>query len=180
MATRRSSCSGSPRLKLPTYAHEARALADISRGLRDLGTLTGQATEAARRADAFDRAVAALRARHAGQRRLRVFYQVWPQPLITLNGEHLISQALDVCGADNVFAAQRLLTPTVTEEAVLLADPDAIVTGWIPAYGGTPPLRGLAAPERAARGAHRPVAVGESRLAAPPVRPRGARRAGVV
>jgi iron complex transport system substrate-binding protein len=70
-----------------------------------------------------------------------VFYQVWPQPLITVNGEHLISQALDVCGADNVFAAQRLLTPTVTEEAVLLADPDAIVTGWIPAYGGTPPLQ---------------------------------------
>ena len=127
-------------LKLPTYAHEARALGDISRGLRDLGTLTGQASEAAQRADAFDRAVDALRTRHVGQRRLRVFYQVWPQPLITLNGEHLISQALDVCGADNVFAAQRLLTPTVTEEAVLLADPDAIVTGWIPAYGGTPPL----------------------------------------
>ena len=127
-------------LKLPTYAHEARALGDISRGLRDLGTLTGKASDAARRADAFDRAVDALRARHIGQRRLRVFYQVWPQPLITLNGEHLISQALDVCGADNVFAAQRLLTPTVTEEAVLLADPDAIVTGWIPAYGGTPPL----------------------------------------
>jgi iron complex transport system substrate-binding protein len=127
-------------LKLPTYAHEARVLGDISRGLRDLGTLTGKARDAARRADAFDRAVDALRARHVGQRRLRVFYQVWPQPLITLNGEHLISQALDVCGADNVFAAQRLLTPTVTEEAVLLADPDAIVTGWIPAYGGTPPL----------------------------------------
>ena len=127
-------------LKLPTYAHEARALADISRGLRDLGTLTGQASDASQRADAFDRAVDTLRARHIGQRRLRVFYQVWPQPLITLNGEHLISQALDVCGADNVFAAQRLLTPTVTEEAVLLADPDAIVTGWIPAYGGTPPL----------------------------------------
>ena len=127
-------------LKLPTYAHEARALADISRGLRDLGVLTGHETEAAQRADAFDRAVDTLRARFAGQRRLRVFYQVWPQPLITLNGEHLISQALDVCGADNVFATQGLLTPTVTEEAVLLADPEAIVTGWIPAYGGTPPL----------------------------------------
>ncbi len=127
-------------LKLPTYAHEARALGDIARGLRDLGTLTGHGARAAARADAFDRALAALRARFAGQRRLRVFYQVWPQPLITFNGEHLVSQALDVCGADNVFAAQRLLTPTVTEEAVLLADPDAIVTGWIPAYGGTPPL----------------------------------------
>jgi iron complex transport system substrate-binding protein len=125
-------------LKLPTYAHEARALADISRGLRDLGVLTGREAEAAQRAEAFDRAVADLRARHSGRARLRVFYQVWSQPLITLNGEHLISQALDLCGADNVFAAQRLLTPTVTEEAVLLADPDAIVTGWIPAHGGAP------------------------------------------
>jgi iron complex transport system substrate-binding protein len=125
-------------LKLPTYAHEARALADISRGLRDLGVLTGRAAEATQRAEAFDRAVADLRGRYAQRTRLRVFYQVWPQPLMTLNGEHLISQMLDLCGADNVFAAQRLLTPTVTEEAVLLADPDAIVTGWNPAYGGAP------------------------------------------
>lgn len=125
-------------LKLPTYAHEARTLADISRGLRDLGVLTGHATEAAQHADAFDRAVAGLRTEHAGRARLRVFYQVWPQPLMTLNGEHLISQMLDLCGANNVFAAQRLLTPTVTEEAVLLADPDAIVTGWNAAYGGAP------------------------------------------
>jgi iron complex transport system substrate-binding protein len=127
-------------LRLPTYAHEARALADISRGLRDLGALTGHADIGSQRAEAFDRAVAELRARHASRPRLRVFYQVWPQPLITLNGEHLISQVLDLCGADNVFAAERLLTPTVSEEAVLLADPDAIVTGWIPAYGGAPPL----------------------------------------
>jgi iron complex transport system substrate-binding protein len=125
-------------LRLPTYAHEARALADISRALRDLGVLTGHASDAAQRADAFERAVAELRARHASRARLRVFYQVWPQPLITLNGEHLISQMLDLCGADNVFAAERLLTPTVTEEAVLLTDPDAIVTGWIPEHGGAP------------------------------------------
>jgi len=125
-------------LRLPTYAHEARALADISRGLRDLGVLSGRAADAAQRADAFDRAVADLRGRYVQRARLRVFYQVWPQPLMTLNGEHLISQMLDLCGADNVFAAQRLLTPTVTEEAVLLADPDAIVTGWNAAYGGTP------------------------------------------
>jgi iron complex transport system substrate-binding protein len=125
-------------LKLPIYAHEARALSDISRGLRDLGVLTGHAPAATARAEAFDRAVADLAARHAGRPRLRVFYQVWQQPLITLNGEHLISQMLDLCGADNIFAAQRLLTPTVTEEAVLVADPDAIVTGWIPAHGGAP------------------------------------------
>jgi iron complex transport system substrate-binding protein len=125
-------------LKIPTYAHEARALADIARGLRDLGVLTGRVEAAAQRADAFERMVSDLRARYAGRRALRVFYQVWPQPLITFNGEHLVSQVLALCGAHNVFASLRLLTPTVTEEAVLLADPDTIITGWIPAYGGAP------------------------------------------
>jgi iron complex transport system substrate-binding protein len=122
-------------LNLPTYAHEARTLPDISRALRDIGTLTGHEAEAAQRADAFDHTVAQLRARHTTRRRLEVFYQIWHQPLITVNGEHLISQLLELCGAHNVFASQRLLTPTVTEEAVLLADPDAVVTGASAAQG---------------------------------------------
>jgi iron complex transport system substrate-binding protein len=127
-------------LHLPTYASEARSLADIARTLRDLGTLAGTATVAEARATAFDTAVDALRQRHRGQRRLRVFYQIWDQPLITINGEHLISQLLDVCGAANVFAGERLLTPTVSAEAVLWADPDAIVAGWSDSYGGSGPL----------------------------------------
>jgi iron complex transport system substrate-binding protein len=127
-------------LRLPTYASEARSFADIARTLRDLGALTGHAAEAEQRAARFEAAVAELRGRYAGRPRLRVFYQIWDQPLITVNGEHLISQALALCGADNVFATQRLLTPTVSREAVAVADPDAIVAGWRDAFGGRPPL----------------------------------------
>lgn len=125
-------------LRLPTYASEARTLADIARTMRDLGALTGSAAQAEQRARAFDAAVSDLRARYAGRRRLTVFYQIWDQPLITVNGEHLISQVLGLCGADNVFAGQKLLTPTVTAEAVLRADPDAIVAGWSDSYGPAP------------------------------------------
>jgi len=125
-------------LKLPTYASEARTLADIARTLRDLGTLTAAQAQAGQRAAAFEGAVSDLRTRYAGKRRIDVFYQIWNQPLITVNGEHLISQVLELCGARNVFATERLLTPTVTEEAVLLADPDAIVAGWSDSYGQAP------------------------------------------
>lgn len=125
-------------LHLPAYASEARTLADISRTLRDLGVLAGTQPLAEQRARQFDAAVSALRARYAGRRPLEVFYQIWYPPLITINGEHLISQVLELCGAHNVFAGQRLLTPTVTEEAVLSADPDAIVAGWSDSYGPTP------------------------------------------
>jgi iron complex transport system substrate-binding protein len=125
-------------LNIATYASEARTLGDIARTLRDLGTLTGTAARAEQQAHAFEAAVSELRARYAGRRAVGVFYQIWSQPLITINGEHLISQLLELCGARNVFAAQRLLTPTVTEEAVLLADPDAIVAGWSDSYGAAP------------------------------------------
>jgi iron complex transport system substrate-binding protein len=125
-------------LKLPTYASEARTLADIARTLRDLGTLTGVPDQAAQRAAGFEATVSALRARYADRRRIDVFYQIWNQPLITVNGEHLISQVLELCGARNVFATERLLTPTVTEEAVLLANPDAIVAGWSDSFGQAP------------------------------------------
>jgi len=125
-------------LKLPTYASEARTLADIARTMRDLGQLTGLADHAAWRASAFEDAVSAVRTRYANRRRIEIFYQIWNQPLITINGEHLISQVLELCGAHNVFAAERLLTPTVTEEAVLLADPDAIVAGWSDSFGEAP------------------------------------------
>lgn len=128
-------------LRLPTYASEARTLADIARTLRDLGVLAGTQAVAGQRAQQFEGAVAALRARYAGRRPLQVFYQIWSQPLITINGEHLISQVLGLCGAHNVFAGQKLLTPTVTEEAVLLADPDAIVAGWSDSYGPSPLAR---------------------------------------
>ena len=125
-------------LKLPVYASEARTLADIAHTMRDLGQLTGVPDQAAQRASSFDDAVSALRTRYAARRRIEVFYQIWNQPLITINGEHLISQVLELCGAHNVFAGERLLTPTVTEEAVLLANPDAIVAGWSDSFGQAP------------------------------------------
>ncbi len=142
-------------LKLPTYASEARTLADIARTLRDLGQLTGVPDQGARRAAAFEAEVSALQARYTGRRRIDVFYQIWNPPLITVNGEHLISQMLELCGAHNVFAAERLLTPTVTEEAVLQANPDAIVAGWSDSYGSAPldPWRRLRA-LRAVREGH--------------------------
>lgn len=119
-------------LGLPVYASRLGTLADIAGTLRRLGTLAGSAEIAQARAAAFEAELAALRARYAGRRELRVFYQIWRQPLLTINGRHLISEALRLCGARNVFAELPVLTPTVGAEAVLAARPDVIVTGQVP------------------------------------------------
>lgn len=122
-------------LGLTIYRSEARTFADISSTLRRLGQLTDQDSIARNRADAFDAGIASLRERYAGRRELSVFYQIWHQPLLTVNGSHLISQALTLCGARNVFADLRALTPSVSEEAVLVANPQAIVTGSVDPTG---------------------------------------------
>jgi len=77
-----------------------------------------------------------LRAQYASRPLVSVFYQVWDKPLMTLNGEHMISDVIALCGGHNVFAALEPLVPTVSTEAVLAANPEAIVTA---APGATRP-----------------------------------------
>ena len=60
---------------------------------------------------------------------IRVFYQVWNKPLMTLNDEHMISAAIRLCGGSNVFGKLKELSPTITIEALLASNPDVIVTG---------------------------------------------------
>lgn len=122
-------------LKLPVYASQIHHMADIESTLRRLGTLAGTSDAADTAARSFADRVSQLRARYAQRTSLRIFYQIWHRPLLTVNGRHLISEALALCGARNVFADLPLLTPTISEEAVLQADPDAIVTGSVDPQG---------------------------------------------
>ena len=57
---------------------------------------------------------------------MRVFWQLWHEPLMTINREHLISEAMRACGGANVFADLPLLTPSVSWEATIAADPQLI------------------------------------------------------
>jgi iron complex transport system substrate-binding protein len=126
-------------LKLPLYYSRLQRLEDVAATLRRLGALAGTAGVADAAARRYEGELQALRERYAGRRELRVFYQIWKQPLLTVNGRHFISQALQLCGARNVFAELGPLTPTVSEEAVVRADPDAIAASRQDS-GGPDPL----------------------------------------
>jgi iron complex transport system substrate-binding protein len=101
----------------------------IATDLERLGALTGNAVRAGEEAAAFRRRLANLRAQYAGAPRVRVFYEIWDAPLYTVGGRHLISQAIRVCGGENVFAALTLPAPSVGIESVLAQRPDAIIAG---------------------------------------------------
>lgn len=70
-----------------------------------------------------------LRQQYHREQPLRVFYQVWNSPLYTLGGGQIISDALAVCGARNVFADLDQPAPQVSVESVLQRDPQVILAG---------------------------------------------------
>jgi len=101
----------------------------IAADLERLGALTGTQAAGWRQAEAFRARLEKLRERNAGAQRVRVFYEIWDSPLYTIGGRHLITEAIGLCGGENVFAALTLPAPAVDVEAVLAAKPDAIIAG---------------------------------------------------
>jgi iron complex transport system substrate-binding protein len=122
------------RLGIRVYYNEPRRLADIARAIEQLGRLAGTETVALPAARAFLAREAGLRQRYAGRALVTVFYQIWDKPLMTVNGDHLISDVIRLCGGHNVFAGLKSLTPEISTEAVLAADPEAI--GGVTAEAG--------------------------------------------
>lgn len=107
---------------------EPRRLDDVARAIERLGALLGHEREAALRANEMRAALDRLRAAHAGAAPVTVFYQVWRQPLMTINGKQLIDDILSLCGGRNVFASLTPLVPVISTEAVVGVDPEAILT----------------------------------------------------
>ena len=114
-------------LAIPVYESEPRTLADITRAIGNLGALAGTDAIARRAAASYQSRLDALRKRYSNRPVVPVFYQVWGRPLLTVNGRQIISDAIRVCGGSNVFAQAPWLVPSVAAEAVVAADPEAIV-----------------------------------------------------
>jgi iron complex transport system substrate-binding protein len=118
-------------LKIPLFHSEPRSLPQIGDSLRRLGVLAGTDAAAQTAAKAFDTDLARLRQRYSTRPPLRVFYQVWHQPLMTVNDQHLISDVIHLCGGVNVFGTQAALVPTVSAEAVLATRPQVLATSTL-------------------------------------------------
>ncbi|NND44971.1 MAG: ABC transporter substrate-binding protein [Xanthomonadales bacterium] len=100
---------------------EVRHPRDMAALLRQIAIATGLDDNGV--ADAVLHRLDQLEQAYAGQPPVRYFYQVAERPLFTLNGEHVVSRGLALCGGHNVFADQPVLAPQVSREAVLQANP---------------------------------------------------------
>ena len=109
---------------------EPKKLTDIAIDIETIGKALGTENIAKKNADLLRSQIAELKKQyqHKNKRKVRVFYQVWAQPLMTLNQDHLIADIINICGGEQLFAKERLLVPTVSREAVVKANPEIIFT----------------------------------------------------
>ncbi len=117
------------RLGLTVYYSEPVRFAMIGGTLERFARLAGTGPVGKPVAEQFRAGIKALRERHGDAKPVTVFYQVWEEPLMTVNDQHLISESIRLCGGVNVFGGLPALTPRIGREAVLGADPEVIIAG---------------------------------------------------
>ncbi len=137
---------------LKVFETDPRTLEDVAMLMRRLGMILGVPEAAEDRARHFEEAVMRLRKTRSNRRPLRVFYQVWDQPIYTLNGDHVVTQMIEGCGGTNVFSALDALSPVVSIEAVLDTNPEVILgpresdqsASWMTRWESWPQVKAVA------------------------------------
>ncbi|MFK9003656.1 cobalamin-binding protein [Pseudomonas pergaminensis] len=117
------------RLNIPVYVAEPHSLEQLTTQVQAIAEQLGRAEAGRQLAAQLRQRLVELRQRYQRAEPLRVFYQVWNQPLYTVGGGQIISDALNVCGARNVFDDLKLPAPQVNIESVLQRDPEMILVG---------------------------------------------------
>jgi iron complex transport system substrate-binding protein len=123
------------RLGFILYGQQVNRLADLGVSLRRLGQLAGTSPAAQQRAGQVEAQLSRLRAQYSQRLPLTALLETWNQPLYTVGGQQLMSDALSVCGAKNIFGDLPQLSPAVQVEAVLTRNPDLIIAAAPPRQG---------------------------------------------
>ena len=124
------------KLGIPVFQSDPQTLEGIGESVQRLGRLMGTGQVAEPAAEHLRQRLKELRSRYAGRPIVRTFYQVWDKPLYTLSGQHIVSDALRLCGAENIFDKLAVTAPIVSIESVLREDPEAIFGTAEKNYGG--------------------------------------------
>lgn len=116
-------------LNVPVYLSEPKDLHAIAHNIRQMGRLAGTEGAADAAADAFEQQWTALKQANANKPSIRLFYQVWDEPLYTLGHGHFSRALFELCGARNIFDDLADPSPVVTVEAVLTRNPQVMLSG---------------------------------------------------
>jgi len=109
------------------FVSEPKSIAQVASTMQRLASLLGTSESTEPKVEEWLKAFATLRAQYAKAQPVSVFYQVWSQPLMTLGGQHVVSEVIALCGGRNVFADLPSLAAQVSVEGVLKRNPSVVL-----------------------------------------------------
>lgn len=116
-------------LGFTVYLSKQHDLNKIANEIRTLGKMLNREGRAETVATKIENELANLKQKYKDRSKIRFFYQIWNKPLITINGSQFISQGLNHCNAENIFALSPHIAPAVSPESVIKKDPNLILIG---------------------------------------------------
>ena len=125
-------------LGLPVFVIETTKIGEIPDLFKRLGRITGNDAQSIQVASEFSDKLGNLQSLYVDKKKVKTFYQIWDDPIMTLSGKHLVSDVIELCSGVNVFAEAQPLVPRVNIESIMNADPEVIlssgseerVAGW--------------------------------------------------
>jgi len=114
-------------LGFPVYVDQPDKLDDVAKSIRDIGILSGTSEIAETAAANYLEKIEIVRNKKLDQQPVATFYQVWNSPLQTINGNHIISDAIAICGGVNIYADESATAPVINIESILERNPEAIL-----------------------------------------------------
>lgn len=114
-------------LGLKVWQVEIRRPEQIAEAVRNMSIAAGTEHIGMAEANRLISKLNKLKSDHIDNAPVTYFYQVASHPLYTINGEHIISRGLALCGGQNVFSQLPALAPQVSPESVILANPQVLL-----------------------------------------------------
>ena len=114
-------------LGLAVFVSEPNSFELIISNIERFSQMAGRYASAAAEIEKMHQTYSSLRDEYSEKSPVRVFYQVWNPPLMTLSREHSVSGALELCGGINVFADEPGLAPRINVEGVIAKNPQLIL-----------------------------------------------------
>ena len=111
---------------MPLFYIKPSSFSDVASAIRRLGIILGTTPQANKAAESVEQRYSSIAGQYQKKEPVRVFYEIWDNPLMSINGNHIIHQVIDICGGKNVFADASAPVPQVSIEALVAADPQVI------------------------------------------------------
>src|SRR5690606_5436235 len=103
-------------LGIPVFSIEPRSFEAVPHTIERLSVLAGTEAEGFAEAERFRQGIAGLRAQFAESKPVPVFYQVWDEPLMTVDNDHLIGEMIQLGAGDDVVGHLERLVARISTE----------------------------------------------------------------